>query len=54
MCCLQEVRWRGQDTSVLGMGGRIFMLWSSENEDCVDCVGVMVKDELSKMLVGEW
>ena len=41
MCCLQEVRWRGQGTRMLGMKGRRYRLWWSR--DGVGSVGVMVK-----------
>ena len=49
MCCLQEVRWRGQVARMMGMKGRIFRLWW-----CVDGVGgvrVMVKEELCRKVV---
>ena len=29
MCCLQEVRWRGQGTRMQGMKGRRYKLWRS-------------------------
>ena len=43
MCCLQEVRWRGQGTRMLGMKGRRYRLWWSREGDGVGSVGVMVK-----------
>ena len=46
VCCLQEVRWRGQVTIMLGMKGRRYQLWWSGKEDGVSGVGVMVKEEL--------
>ena len=44
VCCLQEVRWRGWGTRMLGMNGRRYKLWWSG--DGVGGVGVMVKEEL--------
>ena len=41
MCCLQEVRWRGQGARMLRVKGRRYELWWSG--DGVDSVGVMVR-----------
>ena len=43
VCCLQEVRWKGQGIVMLGMKGRRYKLWWSEKGDGVGGVGVMVK-----------
>ena len=51
MCCLQEVRWRGQGTRMLGMKGRRYKLWCFGKGDRVGGVGVMVKEGLCKKLV---
>ena len=51
MCCLQEVRWRGQDVGMLGMKGRRYKLWWSGKGDGVGCVGVMVIEELCEKVV---
>ena len=33
MCCLQEVRWRGQGYRMLGMKGRRYkLLWSGKGD----------------------
>ena len=48
MCCLQEMRWRGQGAGMLGMKGRRCMLWWSGKGDGVGGVGVMVKEELCR------
>ena len=46
MCCLQEVRWRGQGARMLGMEGRRYkLLWSGKG-DGVGGVRVMVMEEL--------
>ena len=42
MCCLHEVRWRGQGARVLGMKGTRYKLWWSGKGDGV---GVIVKEE---------
>ena len=33
MCCLQEVRWRGQGARFVGCRGRRYKLWWSGNND---------------------
>ena len=33
VCCLQEVRWRGQVTNMLCMKGMRYKLWWSGKED---------------------
>ena len=35
VCCLQEVRLRGQDVRLLAMNGRRYKLWWSERGDGV-------------------
>ena len=39
VCCLQEVRWRGQGIKMLGMGGRRYMLSLSGKGNEVSIVG---------------
>ena len=51
MCCLQEVRWRGQVARMLGMKERRYMLWWSIKGDGVGGVGVVVKEELCEEVV---
>ena len=51
MCCLQEVRWRGQEAWFLGMKGRRYKLWWSGNSDDTGGVGVLVKEELCEKVV---
>ena len=46
VCCLQEVRRRGQGARMLGMKGRRYNLWLSGKGDGVGGVGAMVKEEL--------
>ena len=52
MCCLQEVRWRGQGARMLGMNGRIYKLWWSGKGDGVGGVVVIVNEDLCEK-VGE-
>ena len=47
MCCLQEVRWRGQGARFFGVG----KLWWSGNSDGTGGVGVLVKEELCEEVV---
>ena len=42
VCCLQEVRWRGQGVRSLGMKQRRYMLLSGKGDE-FGGVGVMVK-----------
>ena len=51
VCCLQEVRWRGQGDKMLGMKGRRCKLWLSGKGDGVGGVGVMMKEELCEKVV---
>ena len=48
MCCLLELRWRGQDD---GIEGRRCKLWWSVKGDGVGGVGVMVMDEMSEKVM---
>ena len=50
MCCLQEVRWRGQGARMLGMKGRRYKLWLSGKGDGVGGVGDMVKEVEVRMV----
>ena len=45
MCCLQEVRCRGQGARFVGIRGRRYKLWWSGNNDGID-VEILVKKEL--------
>ena len=49
VCCLQEVRWRGQGEQFLGMKGRTYKLWWNSNG--TGGVGVLVKEELCEKVV---
>ena len=51
MCCLQEVRWRGQGARFVGVRGRKYKLWCSGNNDGIDGVGILVKEELCEKVV---
>ena len=46
VCCLQEVKSRGQGVRMLERTGRRYKLWWSEKGDEVRGVGVMVIEEL--------
>ena len=49
VCCLQEMRWRGQGARMLGMEGKRYKLWWSGKG--IGGVGVMVKEELCEKVV---
>ena len=51
MCCLYEVRWRGQGAQFVGIRGRRYKLWWSRNNDAIEGVGILVKKELCKLVV---
>ena len=41
VCCLQNVRWRGQGLQFMGVKGRRYKLWWSGNRDGTGGVGVL-------------
>ena len=43
MCCLQELRWRGQGSRMLGMKGRRYKLQWSGKGDGVGGIEVMME-----------
>ena len=51
MCCLQEVRWRGQGVWFICVNGRRYKLWWPGNSDGMGGVGVLMKEELSEKVV---
>ena len=51
VCCLQEVRWRGQGAQFMGVKGRRYKLWWSGNSDGTRGVAVLVKEELCEKVV---
>ena len=51
MCCLQEVRWRGQGAQFMGVKGRRYKSWWSGNSAGTGGVGVLVKEELCEKVV---
>ena len=50
MCCLQEVRWRGKGSRMLGMKARRYKLWWSGRER-IGSVEIMEKEQLCEMVV---
>ena len=50
VCCLQEVRWRGQGTRILKMRGRRYNQWWSEKGHGVGGL-IVVNEELCEKLV---
>ena len=51
VCCLQEVRLRGQGARFMGVKGRRYKWWWSGNSDGTGGVGVLVKEELCEKVV---
>ena len=48
VCCLQEVRWRGQAARFLGVKSRRYKLWCPGNSDGTGGVGVLVKKDAKR------
>ena len=51
VCCLQEVRWRGEGTRFFGVKGRWYELCWCGNDDNTGGVGILVKEELCENVV---
>ena len=51
VCCLQEVRWRGEGARFFGVKGRRYKLWWCGNDDKIGCVGILVKQQLCEKVV---
>ena len=51
VCCIQEVRWKGQGARFVGASGRRYKLWWSENDAGFGGVGILVKEEISGNVV---
>ena len=43
VCCLQEVRWRDEETRFFGVKGRRYKLWWCGNDDKIGGMGILVK-----------
>ena len=51
VCGLQEVRWKNEGTRFLGVFGRKYRLWWSENSSGIGVVGILIKEELCEKVV---
>ena len=51
VCCLQEVRWRGEGARFIGVKGRRYKLWWCGNDNKTVGVGILVKEELCEKVV---
>ena len=51
VCCMQEVRWKGQVTRFVATSGRRYKLWWSGNDVGFGGVGILVKEEISGNVV---
>ena len=51
VCCMQEVRWKGQGARFVGVRDRRFKLWWSGSESGNGGVGILVKEELCDKVV---
>ena len=50
VCCLQEVRWRGDGARFFGVKGRRYKLWWCGNNDKIGGVGMLVKELCEKVV----
>ena len=50
VCCLQEVRWRGEGARFFGVKER-YKLWWCGNDDKTGGIGILVKEELRENVV---
>ena len=48
VCCMQEVRWKGQGARLVGTSGRRYKLWWSRNDAGFAGIGILVKEEISE------
>ena len=51
ICCIQEVRWRGMGSKLVGSLGKRFKLLWSGNEDKIGGVEILVKKDLCMNVV---
>ena len=51
VCCLLEVRWRGEGARFFGVKGRRYKPWWCENDDKTGGVGILIKEELCENVV---
>ena len=51
VCCIQEVRWKGQGARFVGTLGRKYKLWWSGNDAGFGKVGILVKKKISGNVV---
>ena len=51
VCCIQEVRWKGQGARFVDTSGRRYKLWWSGNDAGFGGVGILVKEEISGNIV---
>ena len=51
VCCIQEVRWKGQGAHFVGTSGRRYKMWWSGNDAGFGGVGILVKEEISGNVV---
>ena len=51
VCCLQEVRWRGEGARFFGVKGRRYKLWWSGSGDKTGGEGILIKEELGENAV---
>ena len=48
VCCMQEVKWKGQGARFMSTSGRRYKLWWSGKDAGFGGVGILVKEEISE------
>ena len=51
VCCIQEVRWKGQGARFVGTLGRRYKLWWSGNDAGCGGARILVKEKISGNVV---
>ena len=51
VCCIQEIRWKGQEARFVVTSGQRYKLWWLENDAEFEGVGILVKEEISENIV---
>ena len=52
ICCVQEVRYRGNSTTTLGEGSEKYKFWYSSNSSGINGVGILARKELADNVIG--
>ena len=51
VCCMQKIRYKGQEARFVGTSGRKYKLWLSGKDGELGGAGILVKEEISGNVV---